>query len=173
MDRDKRWERVKVAVDGLVSGEGEKTEDALKTVQERYEKGETDEFLKPIISGSAESRIQCESSISNLTEGNFSGMFTLIRFIAGDTLFMFNYRSDRVREIVTVLGLPDRPMEVTVPENLHITTMTRYNAEFPFPIAFPPGSMDDVLAEWLGKHGVKQCHVAGWFLVIHQTRRRG
>ena len=48
-----------------------------------------------------------------------------------------------------------------VPEGLNITTMTRYNAEFPFNIAFPPGSMDDVLAEWLGKQGVKQCHIAG------------
>ena len=138
MDRDKRWERVKIAVDGLVSGEGEKSDDPLATVEKRYEAGETDEFLKPIICGSPESRIQ-----------------------KGDTIFTFNYRSDRVREIVTVLGLPDRPMEVEVPEDLHITTMTRYNAEFPFAIAFPPMSMDDVLAEWLGKQGVKQCHIAG------------
>lgn len=102
--------------------------------------------------------------------------------IGGDTLFTFNYRSDRVREIVSVLGLPDKPMEVTVPDNLvsfssrykasrlmdfppkHITTMTRYNAEFPFPIAFPPTSMTNVLAEWLAKQGVKQCHVAGKYL---------
>jgi 2,3-bisphosphoglycerate-independent phosphoglycerate mutase len=76
-------------------------------------------------------------------------------------LFTFNYRSDRIRELVTVLGLPDKPMEVEVPEDLHITTMSRYNAEFPFPIAFPPMSMDNVLAEWLAKQGVKQCHVAG------------
>ena len=140
MDRDKRWERVKIAVDGLVSGEGEKTDDPVALVQSRYDAGETDEFLKPIISGSPESRLQ-----------------------KGDTIFVFNYRSDRVREIVSVLGLPDRPMEVEVPEGLNITTMTRYNAEFPFNIAFPPGSMDDVLAEWLGKQGVKQCHIAGEF----------
>ncbi len=77
-----------------------------------------------------------------------------------DTIFSFNYRSDRIRELISVLGLPDKPMEVTIPENLHITTMTRYNAAFPFPIAFPPASMDNVLAEWLGKKGLKQCHVA-------------
>jgi len=140
MDRDKRWERVKIAVDGLVKGEGEKSDDPLATVNQRYEAGETDEFLKPIICGSPESRVQ-----------------------KGDTVFTFNYRSDRVREIVTVLGMPDKPMEVEVPEDLHITTMTRYNAEFPFAIAFPPMSMDDVLAEWLGKQGVKQCHIAGEF----------
>lgn len=52
-------------------------------------------------------------------------------------------------------------MEVEVPENLHITTITRYNGGFPFPVAFPPGSMTNVLAEWLGKQGVKQCHIAG------------
>jgi 2,3-bisphosphoglycerate-independent phosphoglycerate mutase len=80
-------------------------------------------------------------------------------------LFTFNYRSDRIRELVTVLGLPDKPMEVEVPEDLHITTMSRYNAEFPFPIAFPPMSMDNVLAEWLAKQGVKQCHVAGESLI--------
>ena len=51
MDRDKRWERVKVAVDGLVKGEGEKSDDIIKTIEERYTKDETDEFLKPIIVG--------------------------------------------------------------------------------------------------------------------------
>jgi len=49
MDRDKRWERIKVAFDALTTGEGEKSSDGLKTIQERYEKEETDEFLKPII----------------------------------------------------------------------------------------------------------------------------
>ena len=49
MDRDKRWERIKIAVDGLVKGEGEKAEDPVKAIEERYKKDETDEFLKPII----------------------------------------------------------------------------------------------------------------------------
>lgn len=146
MDRDKRWERIKIAVDGLVKGEGEKSSDPRKTVEQRYEAGETDEFLKPIICGSEDSRIK-----------------------DNDTLFFFNYRSDRVREICTVFGLPDKPMEVTVPSNLDITTMTRYNAEFPFKIAFPPGSMDDVLAEWLSKQGIKQCHVAETEKYAHVT----
>jgi 2,3-bisphosphoglycerate-independent phosphoglycerate mutase len=66
-----------------------------------------------------------------------------------------------MRELASVLGMPDKPIEVEIPEGLHITTMTRYNGEFPFPIAFPPGSMTNVLAEWLGKQGVKQCHIAG------------
>lgn len=58
MDRDKRWERVKVALSGMVLGEGEESRDPVKTVKERYEKGENDEFLKPIIVGGAERRIK-------------------------------------------------------------------------------------------------------------------
>lgn len=58
MDRDKRWERVKVAVDGLVKGEGEKNEDVVKAIEERYKKDETDEFLKPIIINGDEGRIK-------------------------------------------------------------------------------------------------------------------
>lgn len=61
MDRDKRWERVKIAVDGLVKGEGEKSDDIVKTIKSKYEKDETDEFLKPIVVGnSTESRIKGE-----------------------------------------------------------------------------------------------------------------
>ena len=59
MDRDKRWERVKIAVDGLVKGEGEKADNIVDAIKARYEKNETDEFLKPIILGNAEeSRIK-------------------------------------------------------------------------------------------------------------------
>lgn len=58
MDRDKRWERVKIAVDGLVKGEGEKGEDIIKTIEERYKKDETDEFLKPIVVNGDEGRIK-------------------------------------------------------------------------------------------------------------------
>ena len=82
MDRDKRWERIKIAVEGLVDGVGEKTTDILKTIQERYDNKETDEFLKPIIVNGDDGRIK-----------------------KGDTLFFFNYRSDRMREIVSVVGL--------------------------------------------------------------------
>ncbi|KAI0931048.1 hypothetical protein AcW1_001457 [Taiwanofungus camphoratus] len=146
MDRDKRWERIKIAVDGLVKGEGEKGEAVVKTIEQRYKKDETDEFLKPIIVNGEEGRIK-----------------------DGDTLFFFNYRSDRMREIVTVFGLPDKPMEVDVPKNLHITTMSRYNAEFPFPIAFPPQAMTNVLAEWLSKQGVKQAHIAETEKYAHVT----
>ena len=58
MDRDKRWERIKIAVDGLVKGEGEKGEDPVKAIEERYTKDETDEFLKPIIVNGDAGRIK-------------------------------------------------------------------------------------------------------------------
>jgi len=145
MDRDKRWERIKVAVDGLVKGEGEKTDDALKTVNERYDKDETDEFLKPII-------VDEEGRIRD-----------------GDTLFFFNFRSDRMREIVAVLGIDPKPMEVEVPNNLHITCMTQYKSDYPFPLAFPPQTMDNVLAEWLSKHKIPQVHVAETEKYAHVT----
>ncbi|CAG7847694.1 2,3-bisphosphoglycerate-independent phosphoglycerate mutase {ECO:0000255/HAMAP-Rule:MF_01038} Short=BPG-independent PGAM {ECO:0000255/HAMAP-Rule:MF_01038}; Short=Phosphoglyceromutase {ECO:0000255/HAMAP-Rule:MF_01038}; Short=iPGM {ECO:0000255/HAMAP-Rule:MF_01038}; {ECO:0000255/HAMAP-Rule:MF_01038} [Serendipita indica DSM 11827] len=142
MDRDKRWERVKIAVDGLVSGEGQQTDDLLQLIEEKYKENQTDEFLKPIICGSEGSRIKGKSR--SCSRGQ-----PLTVFAEGDTLFFFNYRSDRMREIVSVFGLEPKPMEVTVPKDLHITTMSRYNTEFPFPIAFPPQGMSDVLAEWI------------------------
>ncbi|KIM39466.1 hypothetical protein M413DRAFT_446970 [Hebeloma cylindrosporum] len=148
MDRDKRWERIKIAVDGLVQGEGEKVEGGqegiVKAIEANYAKDVTDEFLKPIIVDGDEGRIK-----------------------DNDTLFFFNYRSDRMREIVSVFGLPDKPMEVTVPKDLDITTMSRYNLEFPFAVAFPPQPMTNVLAEWLAKEGATQAHVAGKYFSLH------
>ncbi|KAF8887039.1 phosphoglycerate mutase [Gymnopilus junonius] len=150
MDRDKRWERVKIAVDGLVQGDGEKVEGGqeglVKVIEENYAKDVTDEFLKPIIVDGDEGRIK-----------------------DSDTLFFFNYRSDRMREITSIFGLPDKPMEVTVPKDLHITTMSRYNAEFPFAVAFPPQAMTNVLAEWLSKQSVKQAHIAETEKYAHVT----
>jgi 2,3-bisphosphoglycerate-independent phosphoglycerate mutase len=148
MDRDKRWERIKIAIDGLVRSQGERTtdEDVVKVVEERYKKDEGDEFLKPIIVGDDERRIK-----------------------DGDTLFFFNYRSDRMRQIISVFGLDEKPTEIDVPKNLHITTMSRYSLDYPFPVAFPPQPMTNVLAEWLSKQGTKQCHIAETEKYAHVT----
>ncbi|KAI9860173.1 MAG: hypothetical protein M1813_006283 [Trichoglossum hirsutum] len=148
MDRDKRWDRVEIALKGLVNGEGEDSTDLVKTIGERYAKGENDEFLKPIIFGGSETRIKDD-----------------------DTLFFFNYRSDRVREITQLLGGVDRSPkpDFPYPKNIHITTMTQYKTDFPFPVAFAPQLMGNVLAEWLGKLGIKQCHVAETEKYAHVT----
>ncbi|KAK0624472.1 2,3-bisphosphoglycerate-independent phosphoglycerate mutase [Lasiodiplodia hormozganensis] len=148
MDRDKRWDRIEVALKGLVLGEGEKSEDPLATVKARYEAGETDEFLKPIIVGGDERRIQDD-----------------------DTLFFFNYRSDRVREITQLMGDFDRSPkpDFPYPKNIALTNMTQYNPKYTFPVAFPPQKMGNVLAEWLGKQGTHQCHIAETEKYAHVT----
>jgi hypothetical protein len=112
MDRDKRWERVKVAVEGLIKGEGEASEDPIATIKERYKKDETDEFLKPIIIGGDEGRIKG-------TRSRAVGLLYLAdRSSEGDTLFLFNYRSDRMREIATVLGKLDDVVDTEIPKDL-------------------------------------------------------
>ena len=146
MDRDKRWERIKIAYEGLVQGLGEHSDDVLKTLADRYQKDETDEFLKPIILGS-QGRIQ-----------------------DGDTLLFFNYRSDRMREINQALGVAPLPFETSiVPKNIAITTMTQFKSDFPFPVVFPPQVMTNVLAEWLGKLQVPQSHQAETEKFAHVT----
>ncbi|KAK3114515.1 hypothetical protein LTR53_007086 [Teratosphaeriaceae sp. CCFEE 6253] len=148
MDRDKRWERVEVGLAGLVSGKGEESSDAVATVQARYDTGETDEFLKPIILSGAEARLKDD-----------------------DTLFLFNYRSDRVRELTQLLADQDRsPLpSFPYPKDLHVTTMTRYNTAFTCPLAFPPQIMDNVLADWLSQKKIPQCHIAETEKYAHVT----
>jgi len=116
MDRDKRWERIKIAVDGLVQGVGEKVEQGqegiVKAIEANYEHDVTDEFFKPIIVNGDKGRIK----------GTLKWKVYLLMKVDnissdGDTLFFFNYRSDRMREITSVLGLPNKPMEVTVPKD--------------------------------------------------------
>ncbi|KAJ5095600.1 hypothetical protein NUU61_004956 [Penicillium alfredii] len=148
MDRDKRWERVEVGLKGLVTGEGEDSSDPVQTIKERYEKKENDEFLKPIIVGGKDRRVQ-----------------------DGDTLFFFNYRSDRVREITQLLGDYDRSPrpDFPYPKDISITTMTQYKTDYTFPVAFPPQHMGNVLAEWLGKKSLQQCHIAETEKYAHVT----
>ncbi|KAK9325138.1 BPG-independent protein [Lipomyces orientalis] len=149
MDRDKRWERVETAIKGLIDvsgGEAAEQVDIVSKIESRYADGETDEFIRPIIVNGADARVK-----------------------ENDTLFFFNYRSDRVREITQLLGVDSSPIDTEIPKNLHITTMTQYKADYPFAIAFPPQRMDDVLAEWLGKKEIPQVHIAETEKYAHVT----
>ncbi|KAM6536939.1 hypothetical protein FALCPG4_002905 [Fusarium falciforme] len=151
MDRDKRWERVEIALKGLCHGEGEASEDPVATVRARYERGgekDRDEFLTPIIVGGDERRIKDD-----------------------DTVFFFNYRSDRVRQITQLLGDVDRSVlpDFEYPKIKPLVTMTQYKSDYPFEVAFEPQRMGNVLAEWLGKQGVKQVHVAETEKYAHVT----
>jgi 2,3-bisphosphoglycerate-independent phosphoglycerate mutase len=79
----------------------------------------------------------------------------------GDTLFFFDFRADRMRQITQAFGITPAPFEVEIPKDLYITTFTKYKSDYPFSVAFPPQTMDDVLAEWLAKQKIPQCHIAG------------
>jgi 2,3-bisphosphoglycerate-independent phosphoglycerate mutase len=168
MDRDKRWERVEIGLKGLVLGEGESSDDPVKTIEERYARGgkeDKDEFLSPIIVGGDKRRIKGRPPPVQTKPRNADSKSD------GDTVFFFNYRSDRVREVTQLLGdfdrspLPDFPY----PKDIHLTTMTQYNTKYTFPVAFPPQRMGNVLAEWLAKQGCKQSHVAETEKYAHVT----
>ncbi|KAF3348808.1 Endoglucanase-6B [Verticillium dahliae VDG1] len=151
MDRDKRWERIEIALKGMILGEGEESTDPVQTIKDRYAKGgskDKDEFLTPIIVGGQESRIKDD-----------------------DTVFFFNYRSDRVRQITQVLGNVDRSVlpDFPYPNIKPLVTMTRYKTDYPFTVAFEPQHMGNVLAEWIGKQKVKQVHVAETEKYAHVT----
>src|SRR5262249_8531975 len=95
----------------------------------------------------------------------------LTRGIAdGDNVFFFNYRSDRVRQIVQLLGDVDRSPKPDFPyPDIRIATMTQYKAGYPFEVAFKPQIMGNVLAEWLGRQGLEQVHVAETEKYAHVT----
>lgn len=147
MDRDKRWDRIEVAMKALITGEGAaETSDPLAKIKERYGSGETDEFLKPVL-------VNKDALIKE-----------------GDTLLFFNYRSDRMREINEAIGIaPPFETSLQVPINLQVFAMTQYNASFPFPILFPPQTMVNVLAEWLASKGLTQFHTAETEKYAHVT----
>jgi 2,3-bisphosphoglycerate-independent phosphoglycerate mutase len=148
MDRDKRWERLKVAYEALVGGVGEvATKDTvIDVIKKRYENEETDEFLKPII----------------LSDDG--------RFKDNDTIIFFDYRADRMRQIVETVGI-QRNFETKIPHpsGLHISTMTQYKLEFTFPLLFPPVSHKNVMAEWLAAQGCSQFHCAETEKYAHVT----
>src|SRR5882672_6972359 len=111
MDRDKRWERVKLAYDALVNGSGEKNMNAVTAVRQSYEKNITDEFIKPtVITGSDQQPL---ATIQN-----------------DDVVICFNFRTDRCREITEVLTQNDMPEQGMKKLSLHYTTMTEYDRHF-------------------------------------------
>jgi 2,3-bisphosphoglycerate-independent phosphoglycerate mutase len=139
MDRDKRWDRVQLAYDLLVHGEGEcAAASAVQALRDAYERGETDEFVKPVTIG-AEARIR-----------------------PGDSVIAFNFRPDRMREITRALADPDfsdvnRRGAAAVKD---YTTMSEYQEGWPYPVAFPPAHPQITLPQLIAQHGGKQLHVA-------------
>ncbi len=142
MDRDHRWERVKLAYDALVHGVGEKTQDILGSIEASYNAGTTDEFIKPIIATD--------------NDGN-----PLATIQDGDVVICFNFRTDRCREITQVLTQQDFPELDMHPLQLHYVTMTEYDKTYQnVDVIFYNDNLNNTLGEVLAYNGKKQIRIA-------------
>ena len=142
MDRDRRWERVKVAYDLLVNGTGKKSPNAVVAIEESYDEGVTDEFIKPI-------------AITD-SEGNI-----LPRIKEGDVVICFNYRTDRCREITEVLTQQDMPEQEMKTIPLHYVTMTNYDEKFKgVEVLYHKDDLKMTLGEVLSLKGKTQIRIA-------------
>ena len=148
MDRDKRWERVKEAYDLLVNGVGKKASDMVQAMQESYDEGITDEFIKPIANANVDGTIK-----------------------EGDVVIFFNYRNDRAKELTVVLTQQDMPEAGmhTIP-GLQYYCMTPYDASFKgVHILFDKENVMNTLGEYLAAKGLKQLHIAETEKYAHVT----
>lgn len=138
MDRDKRWERVKIAYDLLVNNTGEQSNDILASMDQRYAAGETDEFIKPIVLADCDSRIE-----------------------AGDVVISFNYRTDRCREITEVLTQKDMPEAGMHTLPIHYVTMTNYDESYKnTSVIFHKDDLSQTLGDVVSKAGKTQLRIA-------------
>jgi 2,3-bisphosphoglycerate-independent phosphoglycerate mutase len=139
MDRDKRWERIKLAYDALVNGIGEKTDDVLGAVKKSYQNDVTDEFIKPIIN----------ATLPNTQIQN------------DEVVICFNFRTDRCREITEVLTQTDMPDFGMHTLSLHYTTMTQYDHSFKnINVVFENDDLKNTLGDILYQNGKKQIRIA-------------
>lgn len=148
MDRDKRWERIKIAYDLLVKGEGKQATDMVKAMQESYDEDVTDEFIKPINNANVDGTIK-----------------------PGDVVIFFNYRNDRAKELTIVLTQHDMPDEgmTTIPD-LQYYCMTPYDASFKgVHILFDKENVNNTLGQYISDKGLKQLHIAETEKYAHVT----
>ena len=153
MDRDKNWDRIKLAYDLLVSGKGREVDDMVEGVQSCYDRHteehkNTDEFMEPLVNGNIDGRIK-----------------------EGDVVIFFNFRSDRAKELTVVLTQKDMPEQdmKTIP-NLQYYCMTPYDDSFTgVHILFPKDNLDNTLGEYIASKGLKQLHIAETEKYAHVT----
>ena len=148
MDRDKRWERVKIAYDLLVKGEGKQADDMVAAMQQSYDEDVTDEFIKPINNSTVDGTIK-----------------------EGDAVIFFNYRNDRAKELTTVLTQHDMPDEgMHTIKDLQYYCMTPYDASFTgVHILFDKENVDNTLGEYLSSLNKHQLHIAETEKYAHVT----
>ena len=153
MDRDKRWNRIKVAYDQLVSGKGKEVDNMVEGVQYCYDSDtedhkDTDEFMEPLVNANVDGRIK-----------------------EGDVVVFINYRNDRAKELTVVLTQQDMPEEGmhTVP-GLKYYCMTPYDASFKgVGVLFPKENVENTLGEYISSKGLKQLHTAETEKYAHVT----
>jgi 2,3-bisphosphoglycerate-independent phosphoglycerate mutase len=147
MDRDQRWDRTQKALDLLQEGRGEHHADtAREAVRAAYDRGETDEFVRATVVGE-EARIR-----------------------SGDAVLFFNFRPDRARELTRALGEPDfTEFDRGEAPDVSPTTLTEYNEDWDYPVAFPPERPSVTLASHLASLGKSQLHVAETEKYAHVT----
>lgn len=148
MDRDKRWDRVKVAYDLLIDGTGKQATDMVKAMQESYDEGVTDEFVKPINNSAVDGTIK-----------------------EGDAVIFFNYRNDRAKELTIALTQHDMPEQGmhTIP-GLQYYCMTPYDSSFTgVHILFPKENVDNTIGEYVSSLNLKQLHIAETEKYAHVT----
>ena len=151
MDRDKRWERVKVAYDALVDGIGEHAADMAAAVQKSYDADVTDEFIKPIV------RVDADGKPVGTIRPN-------------DVVIFFNYRNDRAKELTVVLTQEDMPEAGMHTLPLYYCCMTPYDAKFTgLHILFDKENVPDTIGEWVSKQGLRQLRIAETEKYAHVT----
>lgn len=142
MDRDKRWERIKKSYEAMVNGSGLKTSNIQETIQDYYNENITDEFIPPTVCVDSDG-----SAISLIQDG--------------DAVICFNFRTDRCREITTVLTQKNMPKFQMNTLNLHYTTMTRYDQEYiDINVLFDKKNIENTLGEVLARHKLSQTRIA-------------
>ena len=153
MDRDKHWDRIKLAYDLIVNGKGREVDDMVAGVQSCYdshteEHKNTDEFMEPLVNGNIDGRIQ-----------------------EGDVVIFFNFRSDRAKELTIALTQQDMPEQgmTTIP-NLQYYCMTPYDDSFTgVHVIFPKDNLNNTLGEYIASKGLKQLHIAETEKYAHVT----
>ncbi len=151
MDRDKRWERVKIAYDCLVNGVGDASSDMVEAMQRSYDEGVTDEFVKPIV------RIDENGEVIGRIKPN-------------DLVIFYNYRNDRAKEITIVLTQQDMPEEGMHTLPLYYCCMTPYDAKFEgLHILFDKENVRNTIGEYVSSLGLSQLRIAETEKYAHVT----
>ena len=151
MDRDKRWERVKEAYDLLVNGKGKPVTDVVEAIQESYDDGVTDEFVKPIVVTGEDGQ-----PLGTMKEG--------------DVVVFFNFRNDRARELTIVLTQQDMPEAGMHTLPLHYCTMTPYDATFRgLHVIYDKDNVNNTMGEVVAAAGLSQLRIAETEKYAHVT----